>query len=210
MLEHEHKQAAAAQSQTSSWCHVPQAHESESSTQAPFNPLSQIVPDASVSDEAYQADCYHGPRRDWVSSLLLPPPQDLVDIAIKALNVMSVVGGIAINRYPKIAKRPDNAAMVGQAFGNLTRLRSMGWTADELAAAFENMAGQITTLTNKGWAATRTRSIDGSHIFFGSSGHAFVINPQRQFFRGFRYHEGVREVGGGRWELDYDLLRQLH
>lgn len=216
MPDIEAKQAVSSPSHAAPWCQVQQVqidHESQSSTQGPFNPLAEIVPNASVGDEAYQDDCYHGPRRDWLSRQLLPPPQNFVDIGIKALNVMAIVGSLAINRGkppPRIIKKPANVDMLGQAFTNLKGMRADGATFDELGNAFAIMARDIMRLTQERWAATRTRSSDGAHIFYGPNGRAFVINPERQFFLGFMYHGGVREVGGGRLELDYSLLRQLH
>ena len=70
--------------------------------------------------------------------------------------------------------------MYGQAMNTIVRSTAGG---AEKAAAFEQMAGQITNASRGAWTAVRETAVDGSHVFLGSQGHAIVINAEGQIFR---------------------------
>jgi RHS repeat-associated protein len=70
--------------------------------------------------------------------------------------------------------------MFGEAMATIVKSTAGG---AEKAAAFEQMATQITTASRGAWIAVRETAVDGSHLFIGSQGHAIVINAEGQVFR---------------------------
>lgn len=202
--------------------------------QVPTNPLSLVVVDAGVGDEAYGS--FNGPSSGWAGWFVGPPPKNIVDIAIKAGKVATVVAALAFGRSglravrgapktsnhtefetaspasasppavvaPKLAKGTD-VEMLGRAIRELLNMR--GQQAAQ-TTAFEDMAGQITKATGGAWSASRWLATDGSDVFLGGKGDALIISAQGLFRGGWRTG-GIARVGDRLLELDFSILRQL-
>lgn len=93
--------------------------------------------------------------------------------------------------------------MFGQAMSTIVKSTTGG---AEKAAAFEQMAGQITTASRGAWTAVRETAVDGSHVFIGSQGHAIVINAQGQVFRAQLGNGIVAE--GKNLKVNWDIVKE--
>jgi hypothetical protein len=115
--------------------------------------------------------------------------------------------GSRLKGVPQIKAGP-NREMLGQALDHLKRI---GGSAADKAAAFEEMAAEISSLSGGSWNAVRTVGADGAHIFTGELGHAVVISPTGQVFLG-NVAPAARNFSfgsGGLLQPLYDSLRPV-
>ncbi|MFS8065639.1 MAG: hypothetical protein ACMG6S_04625, partial [Byssovorax sp.] len=77
------------------------------------------------------------------------------------------------------------------------------------AAAFKQMADQITSLSGGSWSAVQRLGADGSHIFYGGFGKAVVISPSGQIFGGNITVPGNFAYGPAGMTPIYDALRSI-
>lgn len=243
MSELEQKQHKPEQSSALNSCPVQWDPEPVSADVGAANPLFQIVPDAGLGDRAYgdqasQGRCFNGPEPDWLSRLLWPPPEDIVDIALKAAGVASVVGALAFARgirpaggmpkqliHPKSsAPRPAPSAQAAKATPQITadtnekmlrqaidHVKVMAPSAKERTAALDELLSQVQQLSKDYWKFARGSGTDGSAVFYGGRGEAIIVNPQGQLFLGGLRSGGMHraETGENLFVLDFSRLRPV-
>ena len=65
----------------------------------------------------------------------------------------------------------------------LELIQARGGTSDQKADCFDELVVQINA-KGGGFKASRLRGTDGAHIFVGEIGHALVISPSGDMYRG--------------------------
>ena len=73
----------------------------------------------------------------------------------------------------------------------------------------ESLTDELEARTGGAWSAERTLGTDGSYIYTGEYGEAFVIDPQGNIYRGNLGGDGFTFGKGGVATPIYDHLKPL-